>query len=98
MLDNGGNVNFDASATLRKWPSLRGQRIAHLVELGPYTVLESQLDACVAAFMSKPESQRHLYEIHTRRQEPLVAATITAEHAAELARLRSSSLPQPDAS
>gem|GEM_PF-1472141 len=87
MSYESGNVNFGASATLRKWPSLGGQRIAHLVEFGPYTVLDARLDECVFALMSKPESQRHLYEIHTGQQEPLVTATITAARAAELARL-----------
>jgi len=39
-------------------------------------------------FMAKPESTRHLYEIQTAPQPPLVTDTLSAEHVAELARLR----------
>jgi hypothetical protein len=38
--------------------------------------------------MSKPASQRHLYEIHTAPQQPLVSAVLSPEHIVELARLR----------
>jgi hypothetical protein len=38
--------------------------------------------------MAKPESTRHLYEIVTAPQPPLVTETLSAEHVAELARLR----------
>jgi hypothetical protein len=38
--------------------------------------------------MTKPASLRHLYEIHTAPQPPLVTAVLSGEHVVELARLR----------
>jgi hypothetical protein len=38
--------------------------------------------------MAKPVSTRHLYEIHTAPQPPLVMEILSAEHVIELARLR----------
>jgi hypothetical protein len=38
--------------------------------------------------MAKPDSTRHLYEIHTAPQPPLVTEVLSAEHVIELARLR----------
>jgi len=38
--------------------------------------------------MSKPVSQRHLYEIHTAPQGELITAVLSAEQIIELARLR----------
>ena len=55
---------------------------------GPYLVFEGTLDECIREFMAKPESTRHLYEILTAPQPPLVTETLSAEHVAELARLR----------
>ena len=39
-------------------------------------------------FMAKPASMRHLYEIQTAPQAPLITDTLSAEHVVELARLR----------
>jgi len=79
-------VNFDAPAILRKWPSLNNQRRPDVV--GPYLLLESTLDACLQEFMAKPAPIRHLYEVHTSPQPPLVSAVLSEEIVAELARLR----------
>jgi len=38
--------------------------------------------------MAKPTSMRHLYEIHTAPQPPLVSTVLSGEHIIELARLR----------
>ncbi|WP_283842704.1 hypothetical protein [Bradyrhizobium sp. JYMT SZCCT0428] len=38
--------------------------------------------------MAKPDSTRHLYEIQTAPQPPLVTEILLSEHVAELARLR----------
>ena len=51
-------------------------------------VVEGSLDECIRAFMAKPESTRHLYEIRTAPQPPFVTDTLSAEHVVELARLR----------
>jgi len=38
--------------------------------------------------MLQPESQRHLYDIHTAPQSDLVSSILSADHVVELARLR----------
>ncbi|MDH6259213.1 hypothetical protein [Bradyrhizobium sp. BR13661] len=78
-------VDFGAPAVLQKWPSLGNQRRP---DREPYQVSEGTLDACILAFMEKPSSSRHLYEIHTTAQPPLVTEILSPEHIAELARLR----------
>ena len=42
----------------------------------------------IREFMAKPESARHLYEIHTASQPPMLTGVLVAEHVVELARLR----------
>ena len=74
------------AAILRKWPSLNNRRRTGVV--GPYLLLESTLDACLQEFMAKPAPMRHLYEVHTSPQPPLVSAVLSEEIVAELARLR----------
>ena len=54
----------------------------------PYMVFDGTLDECIRQFMSKPVSQRHLYEIHTAPQAELITAVLSAEQIIELARLR----------
>ncbi len=80
------HVNFNAPAILRKWPSLNFQRRTE--GTGPYLLLEGTLDQCIREVMAKPAPMRHLYEIHTSPQPPLVGAVLSAEHVVELARLR----------
>jgi hypothetical protein len=80
------NINFHAPAVLRKWPSLNNQRRTE--GTGPYLLLDGTLDECIQEFMARPAPQRHLYEIHTSPQPPLVAAVLSGEIVAELARLR----------
>jgi hypothetical protein len=78
-------VDFGAPAILRKWPSLNNQR---RTDKEPYLLLDGTLDECIRELMAKPAAQRHLYEIHTSPQLPLVTAILSGEHVAELARLR----------
>ena len=80
------HVNFDAPAVLRKWPSIRNERRTD--DASPYLLLEGTLEECIREFMAKPTPVRHLYEIHTAPQPPLVIAVLTREHIVELARLR----------
>ena len=79
-------VRFDVSAVLRKWPSLNNARLTD--GTGPYLVAEGSLDECIREFMAKASSTRHLYEIQTAPQAPLITGTLSAEHIVELARLR----------
>ena len=80
------NINFDAAATCCKWPSLDGQR--RIGSGGPYLLLDGTLDECIREFLAKPTVTRHLYEIHTSPQGPLVGELVSAENVAELAHLR----------
>jgi hypothetical protein len=81
-------IDFTAPATLRKWPSLKNERVPKSWGGIPYLIADGTLDLCIREFMSKSDSQRHLYEIHTKPQPPLVTERLQAEHIIELARLR----------
>ena len=83
--ETDAQMNFDAPAVLRKWPSLRNERVS---DARPYLVFDGTLDECIRQFMSKPASNHHLYEIHTAPQPPINSAVLSAEHIIELARLR----------
>lgn len=78
-------VDFGALAVLHKWPSLANQRQP---DRESYQVIEGTLDQCISAFMQKPATTRHLYEIHTTAQPPLVTDILSPEHVIELSRLR----------
>lgn len=78
-------VDFSVRATLQKYPSLTNQRQP---DRDPYQIHEGTLDSCIAAFMDKPAATRHLYEIRTAAQPPLVIDTLEPEHILELSRLR----------
>jgi hypothetical protein len=80
------HINFDAPAVLRKWPSLNNQRRTEAT--GPYLLHDGTLDECLRKFMAKPAPTRHLYEIHTSPQPPLVADVLSGESLAEFLRLR----------
>ena len=81
-------INFDAPATLRKWPSVKNERVSATLGACPYLVADGTLDECIRQFMSKPASQHHLYEIHTAPQGELITAVLSVEQIVELARLR----------
>lgn len=80
------HIDFDAPAVLRKWPSIRNERRTE--GASPYLLLDGTLEECIRMLMTKPASLRHLYEIHTAPQPPLVTAVLSWEHVVELARLR----------
>ena len=88
MPDKEVQINFHAPATLRKWPSVNGERVSAALGARPYMIMDGTLDECIERFMSQPESQHHLYEIHTAPQSDLVSAILSADHVVELARLR----------
>lgn len=82
----GRHINFDAPAALQKWPSLNNQR--RTMAAGTYSVFDGTLDECLREFMTKPAPTRHLYEIHTSPQPPLVADILSGNSLLEFARLR----------
>ena len=87
MPDNA-EINFEAPATLRKWPSINHERVSASLGAHPYLILDGTLDECIRKFMSQPVSQHHLYEIHTAAQSDLVSSVLSPSHIVELARLR----------
>jgi hypothetical protein len=87
MPDNEVQIDFDAPATLRKWPSVNTERVSASLGARPYMIIDGTLDECIQRFMSQPASQHHLYEIHTAPQSDLVSAVLSAEHIVALARL-----------
>jgi hypothetical protein len=88
MPDKEVQINFDAPATLRKWPSVNGERVSASLGARPYLIIDGTLDECIRKFMSLPKTLHHLYEIHTAPQSDLVSSILSPEHIAELARLR----------
>jgi len=84
MPDN--KLDFSAPATLRKWPSVNKERVSASLGARPYLIIEGTLDECIMRFMSQPESQHHLYEIHTVPQSDLVRAILSPDQIIELAR------------
>jgi hypothetical protein len=88
VADTEVQINFDAQAVLRKWPSVKNERVSPALGGRPYLVADGTLDECIRQFMSKPASQHHLYEIQTAPQAELITAVLSAEHIVELARLR----------
>ena len=88
MPDNEFQINFDAPASLRKWPSLKNERISTSWGATPYLIADGTLDECIRKFMAMPVGQHHLYEIHTAPQSDSVSAVLSAAHIVELARLR----------
>ncbi|WGS22820.1 MULTISPECIES: hypothetical protein [unclassified Bradyrhizobium] len=85
MSDDVSQLNFGAAARLYKWPSLGNLRREDRV---PYMVSDGTLDECIQEFMAKPEKSRHLYEIRTTPQAPLIPEILSPEHIIELSRLR----------
>jgi hypothetical protein len=83
---SASDINFNAPATFRKWPSLNGQR--RIESAGPYLLVDGTLDECIRQFSARPPAVRHLYEIHTSPQPPLVDAVLSGEIVAQLAHLR----------
>lgn len=85
MTGDKPHVNFQAPASLRKWPSLNNRRRD---DREPYLVAEGTLEFCIREFMAKPGAARALYDITTAPQRPLVPPVLNAQLVAELARLR----------
>ena len=45
MPDKEAQINFDAPATLRKWPSLNNERVNASLGARPYFIIDGTLDA-----------------------------------------------------
>jgi hypothetical protein len=86
LSESSRHVDFSVPASLRKWPSKNNERRAD--GRSPYLLMDATLEECLQAFLAKPGPSRHLYEIHTAPQPPLVTPILSSEHVVELARLR----------
>jgi hypothetical protein len=64
------------------------ERVSASLGARPYMIMDGTLDECIERFMSQPESQHHLYEIHTAPQSDLVSAVLSRDHVVDLARLK----------
>jgi hypothetical protein len=87
-MDDTNHINFDAPASLRKWPSLNGERIAATEGARPYLIVDGTLGSCIQQFMAKPASQHDLYEVHTAPQGELVPGIMSPKLIVEISRLQ----------
>lgn len=67
------DIDFSTDANLKKWPSLAGERVSPQEGAIPYTLMVGILGECIRGLLSKPEAQRHLYEIHLENGRVLSA-------------------------
>ena len=79
-------MDFNAPATLRKWPSLNNERIPNAWGAVPYLICEGTLVDCVRKFASYPLYTRHLYEIHVATKPGMAPVELPQEQINELAR------------
>ena len=66
MFKEGSPIFYGAPADLKKWPSLKGQRLNG--KSRPYLVFSGTLAECVRELMSKPIKGISLYDIVTDPQ------------------------------
>jgi hypothetical protein len=52
VMDDRNQIDFDASASLRKWPSFNSERITDSLYAGAYLLIEGTLDDCIREFMA----------------------------------------------
>jgi hypothetical protein len=76
-------IKLDTPAVLRKWPSFKNERLSS--SKLPYSVMDGTLRECIRAFIAKPDSQRHLYEIHTGPQGEIIGPVMGWKNIVELA-------------
>jgi hypothetical protein len=65
MTAHDHQINFDAAALLKKWPSRANQPVTEGSWLEAYTIVDGTLDDCIRKFLTLPDNQHHLYEIRT---------------------------------
>jgi hypothetical protein len=86
----GHELELNAPATLRKWPSLNNERISSAWGAVPYLIHEGKLVECICKFASYPLHTRPLYEIHitAKAGSPMVLSPRQIEPLIELARFQ----------
>jgi hypothetical protein len=71
------HVNLDATAVLRKWPSLRNERRTE--GTGPYLLIDGTLDECVRELMAKPTSMRVRFSLNSRHSGNRLRCPLSAD-------------------
>ena len=75
-------IAYDAPADLKKWPSLKNQRVTGKT---PYLVYNGTLADCIRQLLAKPIRQISLYDIVTPRQPAFDGNVLSPGDAAEIA-------------
>ena len=75
-------IAYDAPADLKKWPSLKNERVASKT---PYMVYNGTLADCIRHLLAKPIKQISLYDIVTERQAAFDGNVLSPGDAAEIA-------------
>ena len=75
-------IAYDAPADLKKWPSLKNQRVTGKT---PYLVYNGTLAGCIRQLLAKPIKQISLYDIFTERQPAFDRPVLSPGDAAEIA-------------
>ena len=76
-------IVYDAPADLKKWPSLRGQRLNGGSQ--PYLVFNGTLADCIRQLLAKPLKGISLYDIVTDPQPAFDKNVLSPGDAAEIA-------------
>ena len=75
-------IAYHAPAALKKWPSLKNQRITSKT---PYQVFDGTLADCIRTLLAKPIRQISLYDIVTQPQPAFDSTVLSPGDAAEIA-------------
>ena len=75
-------IAYDAPADLKKWPSLKNERVASKT---PYLVYNGTLADCIRHLLAKPIKQISLYDIVIERQAAFDGNVLSPGDAAEIA-------------
>ena len=78
-------IAYDAPADLKKWPSLKNERVTGKT---PYLVYNGTLADCIRELLAKPIKQISLYDIITEPQKAFDSGVLSPGDAAEIAMRR----------
>ena len=82
MFKEGSPIAYHVPADLKKWPSLRNQRVTSKT---PYLVYNGTLADCIRELLAKPIKQISLYDIVTEQQPAFDRPVLSPGDAAEIA-------------
>jgi hypothetical protein len=78
MINPDVPVRYDAPSALRKWPSIKGERVSPADGAAPHKIFVGTLDECIREFSAKPISQHHLYDVTTGHQPAFEQSILSA--------------------